>query len=213
MKSIFLPLYLLIILFSSCGNDTKQNLGDTTQRVTENKLPINEYIKKFNLIQLPFYFKGWNGNNIENKKLSEIDKASIDTLFFHGSNDEIIYKYGLLSDTSNFYSLLYFGQAEEIYPILITYSKTGQFINKETLIVNGCGSDCGLTYCSYSAVIRKDYSIYLADTAKYEGVCDSLGNYFPDSDTTFINSKNGLVDKSGSIILEKEIKQAIKNSQ
>ena len=212
MKSVVLGLLLLTVLLTSCGSDNKENVNTTTKATTEQKLPTVDYIQKFRTVQLPFYFKAWNGNIIDKKNLFEIDKHSIDTLFFKGENDDILYGYGLLADTSNFYSLLYFGQAEELYPILVTYSKSGQLINKETLIVNGCGPDCGLTYCSYSALIKKDYSIYLADTAKYQGICDSLGNFLPNSDSMFVNSKNGLVDKNGYIKLDKEKRQATKNS-
>jgi hypothetical protein len=201
-----------LTIFFSCKEETKTNINDKTQIISENKLPIRDYIKKFNFIELPFYFIGWNRNNIDTKNIFTIDKKSIDTLFFTGDNDDVLMGYGLLSDTTNFYSIIYFGQAEEIYPILVTYSKSGQFINKETLVVNGCGSDCGLTYCSNSALIRKDYSIYLADTSKYEGICDSLNNYLPNSDSIFVNFKHGLVDQSGLIKLGKEIRKATKNS-
>jgi len=211
---LYLSIFLLLtIVFVSCNNNgSNQNNSDTSQLSITQKLPINDYIKKFTLVDLPFYFKGWNGNNIDDNKLFPIDKHSIDTLFFKGENEDIIFRYGLLADTTNYYSLIYFGKAEEKYPILVTYSKSGQLISKETLVVNGCGPDCGLTYCSYSALIRKDFSIYLADTAKYEGICDSLGNYLPNSDSTFVNSKIGLVDKNGFIKLDKEKRQATKNS-
>jgi hypothetical protein len=97
--------------------------------------------------------------------------------------------------------------------MLATYSKSGRLISKSILLVNGCGSDCGLKYCSYSALIRKDFSLYIADTAKYEGMCDSVGNYSPNSDSTFINSKIGKIDKSGNIKLNAETRQRIKNSR
>lgn len=212
MKLYSIIFLLSIVELASCNNNDKnQNINDTSQLSSTQKLPINNYIKKFTLVDLPFYFKGWNGNNIDRNKLFPIDKYSIDTLFFKGENDDIIFRYGLLSDTENFYSLLYFGQAEEIYPILVTYSKSGQLISKENLIVNGCGPDCGLTYCSYSALIQKDYSIYLADTAKYEGICDNFGNYLPNSDSTFVISKIGFIDKNGVIKLKNEKRQATKN--
>jgi hypothetical protein len=204
-------LLLFILLLSSCNNDNKQKTISTEEN--EKGLPINDYIRKFTVIQLPFYFNGWNGYNIDTSKFFTISQKSIDTLFYKIENDEIVYGYGLLADTSNYYSLLYFGQADDIYPMLATYSKKGQLISKSNLLVNGCGSDCGLKYCSYSALIKKDFSIYIADTAKYEGICDSLGNYSPNSDSTFINSKTGKIDKSGNIKLEAETRQSIKNSR
>lgn len=213
MKAVYLALIMSMIVMISCNSgNNSENINDTTKPTKFQNFSISDYIKKFQLVQLPFYFKGGNGSNIDNEKLFQIDKNSIDSLFFKGDNDDELFGYGLLSDTSKFYTLLYFGQAEDLYPILVTYSKKGRIISKETLIVHGCGSDCGLTYCSYSALLRKNLSIYLADTAKYKGICDSLGNFLPNSKTTFINSISGNIDSSGKIKLDKEKKEEIKNS-
>ena len=213
MKLSFFNLLLFILFLSSCNNDNKQKSISTEENEKGQALPINDYIRKFSVIQLPFYFNGWNGYNIDTSKFFAINQKSIDTLFYKLENDEIVYGYGLLADTSNYYSLLYFGQGDDVYPMLATYSKKGQLISKSNLLVNGCGSDCGLKYCSYSALIKKDFSIYIADTAKYEGMCDSLGNYLPNNDSTFINSKTGKIDKSGNIKLDAETRQRIKNSR
>jgi len=208
-----LSIISLTILFFSCTNNNNQNLIRTEKLTTVRNSSFDNYIKKFHLLSLPFFFTGSMGSNIDSTHLFQIKKQSADSLFFTGVNDETIYGYGMLADTTDFYSLVYFGQAEDIYPILVTYSKEGKLISKETLIVHGCGSDCGLTYCSYSALIRNDYSIYLADTTKYEGICDSVGKYLPNSDSTFINSKIGQVDKRGNVKLGLEVRQAINNSR
>ena len=209
MKSLFSFLLFFSIVLISCKSENKKNAIDTTPNINEQKLSIKDYIKKFKLIQFPFYF---NNENIDRNQLFELSKNSNDTLFYKFENEDKVYGYGILEDTTNYYSLIYFGVAEGLYPVLCTYSKGGQMINKEILIVHGCGSDCGLRYCSYSVIIKKDYSIYLADTLKYEGTCDSLGNYLPNSgDSTFINSKTGLVDKSGNIKVDPEKVQRFKN--
>ena len=134
---------------------------------------------------------------------------STDSLFYK-REDGPVYGYALLADTSKFYSLIYFGTAEDIYPVLVTFSKTGKQLNKETLIVHGCGSDCGLKYCSYTAQINKDLGIYIADTLKYEGMCDSADHFNPNSDSTFIFAKTGQVDRSGTIKLGEETTQRFK---
>ena len=204
-------LFLILTIVSSCtNNDNKKKSNDSVEFSTNRNLLIRDYAKKFHSIDLPFVF--WSAASIDKGKLFKLDKNSNDTLFFTGDNDEIIYGYGLLSDTTHFYSFLYFGQSDEIYPILVNYSKAGQLIDKATLIVNGCGSDCGLTYCSYSALIGQDFSIYIGDTAKYDGVCDNSGDYLPDSDSTFINSKLGRFDKTGRIKFSAVKRHALKNS-
>jgi hypothetical protein len=204
MKNTIFSLLFLLILFISCHND--RQIGNSDQNA-----PIKEYIKKFSILDLPFFFKGY-GNYIDQKKLFKIDVKSVDSLFFKGENDDELYGYGLLADTSKFYPIIYFAQGEDMYPILVTYSKTGEFISKETLIVNGCGPDCGLTYCSYTALIKKDLSIYLADTTIYKGICDSIGNFLPNSNSTFVNSKIGLVNPKGKILIEPELIKKTKNS-
>jgi hypothetical protein len=92
--------------------------------------------------------------------------------------------------------------------VIYTWSKNGKLLSKEPLLVHGCGSDCGLKYCSFTAHIEKDFSIYIADTSRYEGTCDSSGNYI-EGDSTFIYSKTGSINKSGIIKLNEEQEQRI----
>gem|GEM_PF-1653056 len=217
MKQTISILFSIITLFSSCNNDKKAKTADNGQNAIVETLPIRNFIKKFQTIQLPFYFKGWNGNNIDKSKLFALDFKTTDSLFFskQGIQKEIdvtIYGYGLLADTTNFYSLIYFEQGEEIYPIICTYSKQGQLISNQSLLVYGCGSDCGLSYCSYAAKINKDYSIYFADTLKYDYDCDSLGNPIPNTDSTFIHSRIGKIDKSGRVNVGEIVNTTKKNS-
>ncbi len=191
MKLTLITSIVFIILLAACN----------TSNTTSIKRPINNYIKKFKIIQLPFYF---NASNIDTSNLFLIDKYNNDTLFYKTLNENIVYGCGLLADTSNYYSLLYLGQSENLYPILVTYTKYGDLISQTNLLVRGCGSDCGLSYCSYSAKISKDLNIYIADTLKYEAICDKLGKFLPNSDSTFIYSKTGKIDNNGMIIMSEE---------
>ena len=208
MKSLITASLLLTIIFISCKSENKKNIADTTQNNSELKLPVEDYIKRFKLLQLPFFV--CNGN-IDRNHLFVLNQNSIDTLFYNFKNVDKVYGYGILVDTTNYYSLIYFGVADDLFPILCTYSKSGKLIKKEILGVGGCGTDCGMTYCSSSALIRKDYSIYLADTSKYQGICDSVGNYLPNSDSTFIISRIGVIDRKGQIKFEKEKRESFKN--
>jgi len=71
-----------------------------------------------------------------------------------------------------------------------------------------------LFICLYScnARIDKHLNIYITDTAKYEGICDSTGKYVPNSDTTFIYSKTGRVDGTGKIKFGNEVVQKNRNT-
>ncbi|OQP65262.1 hypothetical protein A3860_16460 [Niastella vici] len=212
---IILPVFLVI--FYSCSNSTKPapvsaTTPDAAGAVinTKEELPIKDFIKKFKVVPFPFYYLGWARNEYYRNQSFKLKKNSTDTLFFKMEPDAPVYGYALLADTSKFYSLIYFGTGEEIYPILVTYSKTGRQLSQETLLVHGCGSDCGLKYCSYTAQIDKDLRVYIADTLKYDGMCDSTGNYKPDSDSTFVFAKRGQVDEAGTIKLGEEATQSFK---
>ena len=123
-----------------------------------------------------------------------------------------IYCYGLLSDTTDFYSLIYFVPADSYYPVLATYDKSGKLISQESLLVSGCGSDCGLVYCSSTGVINKDLSLFCADTVKYNFHCDTLGEPVPSSGMTYSIVKKGKVKRDGKIELGKEVRTETKNS-
>jgi hypothetical protein len=198
-----LALSIVVVFFSSCSNDNEKKLSDTASPV------FRSYLSKFKVIEMPFYFNGWDGNSLDTKKLFLLDSSSNDKLFFLDRNNTFTWGYGMLPDTSKYYSLIYFGMSEEKFPILATYSKQGKLIDHSSLVVHGCGSDCGLSYCSFSARISNNLSIVLSDTLKYEGTCDNLGMK-PNSDTTFINVINGTIDDNGFIKLGKETNQKIK---
>jgi hypothetical protein len=200
-------IWILFLALVSCNNPDQQAAG------TVSNLPIQMFLSKFKTIQLPFYFTGWDNANINKEQLWTMNFRSNDSLFLKPENGETIYGYGLLSDTSQFYAVVYFAQGEDIYPIVATYTKHGQLINKQTLLARGCGSDCGQVYCSYSARINSTYQLYVADTIKYQGICDTSGNYLPNSDTTYIVERKGQINTNGLIILGPETQSNHKGIQ
>lgn len=204
MKQLIAP-FVLFVLFS-CGSEPKPANDVVVTKEEQPVLPIREFIKKFRIIQPPFYYLGGNVDNNYEKQLFELKKNSIDTLFYNQPYDVPVYGYGMLADTSNFYSVILFHTADNLYPVLYTYSKAGKLLSEESLVARGCGSDCGLRYCSSTAHIGKDLSIYIADTVYYEGMCDSTGKYTA-GDSTFIYSKAGSIDKSGKIKMSEELEQ------
>lgn len=205
MKQFIFYLVFLFVLYA-CGNAPKSTNASAVVKNEQPSLPIRDFIKKFRIIQPPFYYLGWMENDRYLRKSFVLKKNSIDTLFHKLPDDLPVYGYGMLADTSAFYSLIYFETADDNYPVLVTYSKNGQQISEQGMVVRSCGSDCGLKYCSYTAQIDKNYSIYLADTVHYEGMCDSAGNYTV-GDSTFIYSKTGVIEKNGIIKLNEEVEQ------
>jgi hypothetical protein len=204
MKKHFYIILLSMFLLS-CNGDSPS--AEKSAGISKEELPIKTFIRKLRSVELPFYFRGGTDDSFDESKLTQLNKNSGDTLFFMPGEGSNVYVYGLVGDTTNFYSVLYFERTEDIYPILVTFSKTGRELSKETLVVNGCGSDCGLVYCSYTARLDKNLNISIADTAKYEGICDSNGDYLPNTDTTYIYSKSGKVKDNGIITFGNELLQ------
>ena len=212
MKSLLPILLFGLLLLSSCRDNKNETETQVVQLDKKQTTPFNEFLRKFQITQLPFYYKGWIDENIDISKLATLDQKSNDTLFFN-INDENIKCYGILADTTNFYSLIYFKIGDAPVPILATYSKIGQLLDRQDLLCNGCGSDCGLLYCSYTAQIKKTLDIYIADTAIYNGLCDSLQeDIIKKIDSTFIEYKVGKIDVNGKIVLGQTQNVRKKNS-
>ena len=163
------------------------------------------FLKKFKIIELPFVYRNVDfKGNFDLDKMQSIDAKSNDTLFVKTDYSEGIKCFGILPDTSNFFSLIYFYPADSYYPQLITYDKKGKQIDQTPLIVNGCGSGCGLQYCSETGIINKDLSIFCADTLVWEYFCDSLSEPIPNSDIIWINSKTGKLTNNGKLKMTDE---------
>jgi hypothetical protein len=196
MRPLSIFLFTLLLL-ASC-NSKKQNDNLTSKAESPQTILFRDYLKKFKIIQLPFYYKGWTDESIDVSKLATLDRHSSDTLFFD-INDNNIKCYGILGDTTRYLGLIYFKIGDAPVPILATYSKAGRLLDKQELLCYGCGSDCGLKYCSYTAQINKGFKIYIADTLIYDGMCDSTENIIPNTDSTFINYKVGEIGMNGKI--------------
>ena len=189
---------LTLILVCSCNN-TKRKTMQTTQ---PESTAFKTFLQKFKPIDLPFiYRETYSSTSVDINNLPKLDSNSSDTLFMKSEFPDETHCYGILTDTTNFYSLIYFFPADTHYPVLATYTKTGKLIDKTDLLVNGCGSDAGLTYCSSTSIINKDLTVFCADTLKYDFICDSVGEKIPNSGEILIDTKKGRLTRSGKIIM------------
>ena len=145
--------------------------------------------------------------------MPSFDVKSIDTLFVKTAYSEGIKCFGFLPDTSKFFSLIYFYPADSYYPHLITYDRKGKQIDQTSLIVNGCGGDCGLQYCSETCIINNDLSILCADTVIWEYFCDSLAQPIPNSGIVWINTKKGKLTYNGKLKMTGDKHEEKKNSR
>ncbi|RDC63660.1 hypothetical protein [Adhaeribacter pallidiroseus] len=182
-------------------------VNTTDKKALERKQLFNLFLKKFNRVSLPYKYK-WTSDTerISFSENAKLNKNSADTLFARTDYFSETYCYGFLSDTSKFYALLYFFPADDYYPVLATYTKSGDFINQEPLTVNGCGSDCGLRYCSQTVVLDKNLFIKSTDSIRYDFHCDDEGNPMKDSGLSIVELKSGQLNKNGKIDMGKEIR-------
>lgn len=132
---------------------------------------FREFAGKFDKITLPYTYRltTKTGGNIS--KLALLDKNSPDTQFIKTPFPDDTFCLGMISDTSNFYALIYFFPGYYYYPVLATYTKTGRFINQKPLTVTSCDSTCGLRYCSQTVELGPDFSIKSIDSIYFNTDC------------------------------------------
>jgi len=207
MKNITLILTALFLF--SCNNTTTEKQTSNAPSDT-----FRQFLRKFKIIDLPFVYRYVDfKENFDLDKMPSIDIKSIDTLFIKKGYPEGIKFYSILPDTSKFFSLIYFYPADSYYPILVTYDKKGKQIDETALIVNGCGGDCGLQYCSSTGIINNDLSIFCADTLVWEYFCDSLSQPIPNSDIVWIDSKTGKLTNNGKLKMTNDKHEEKKNNR
>lgn len=203
----FLFILTCLVLFA-CNTGEKEDPDMSVQSGT-----FRVFLKKFKTIDLPFIFRYGNvGDTLDFDAMPAIDPNSTDSIFVKETDRNSIKCYGMLKDTTKFFSLIYFYPADSYYPMLVTYDKQGNMIDKTSLIVNGCGGDCGLEYCSETGIIHPDLTIACVDTVKWKFSCDSLGEPIPDSDSVWVDSKNGKIKKNGKLLIQKEKQQKYRES-
>jgi len=201
-----LTTFLSTLFLFSCHNKVAEKKTYNAQPDT-----FRQFLKKFTIIDLPFIFRYVDYiENFDLDKMVGIDPKSNDTLYIKADYLDGIKCFGILPDTSKFFSLIFFYPADNYYPMLATYNKYGILLDQTNLIVNGCGGDCGITYCSETGIVNKDLTIYCADSINYEYQCDSLGQPIPNSDIVLINSKIGTLTENGNLNLTDDKHEEIK---
>lgn len=170
------------------------------------------FLNKFKILSLPLAIRSDGNAGIEVTGLERLNEQSNDTLFAKADYFNESYCYGMLPDTTSFYTLIFYHPAAEYYPVVATYSKTGFLISQESLFHGACGSDCGLISCSMTGIISKDFSLHGVDSIYYEYECDSTYAPIPNTGEIIVISKNGKIDKKGVISMSEEKEQRIKTN-
>ena len=162
---------------------------------------FRSFINKFKPVKLPLTISIYS---ITVKDLIQVDDKSSDTLFIKG-NESI---YEILNDTTDFYYLITCQPADAYVPILNIYNKKGEKLSSESLVVRGCGGGPGIEYCSSTAIIKNDLTIYCADTTKsFE--YDSIMRPIPNSRQVICLYKDGKINPDGTINMSDEKRKKI----
>jgi hypothetical protein len=193
MRNIIIIVAAALMLSCKNGNSVQQTPDFLSAT-------FRQFSKKFKLIELPFVYRNVQFvENIDIENLQPLDIESNDTLFIKTDYWDGIKCYGMLSDTSKFFSLILFFPADSYYPVLATYDKGGKLIDQTKLIVTGYGADCGLEYYSSTGIVNKDLTIFCTDTVKWEYFCDPTGEPVPNSGVNWINTKYGSLTSDGTL--------------
>lgn len=205
LSTIFVILVTTIIL--GCGDTNKGSVenNDNDSINIENKFPaVNDefkgYLDNFKKIELPIILKSCN--------ISLDGYKKFDGKNFGEYAEEYSLAYGQIPTNGNYIATITLGAADCYLPVLTTYKLNGQVIDRKTIAIGGCGSDCGFS-CEEFMTIRKDFSFYTSDTISTYS-CDSLFQEIPGTYEYYVVYMKGKLLKTGKIEMSKEIKQPLK---
>jgi len=179
--------------------------------------PFRKFIKKFKPLHLPSTFRTSLGAQAsassptfeELNGLPEYDGKSNDTLFMKDFGPQTVY-YGMLPDTSNYFGLvLLLKGAEGLPAVLVTFDKSGKQISQLNLYCGNCMASMEIGWCSSTATLKNDLTIYSVDTIQQIkrdnslNVIDSTAEYY----TKYINGK---ISSDGKINMSAEQRKNLK---
>ena len=185
------------VFFASCAPAAPKISPEEMAR----RQAFSALLKKFKPIGYPVHLRTLD---MSMDNVPQLDFKSADTLFLK-TEEGMLWCYGLLPDTSQYYALLYFTPADVSQPALATFTKTGVKISDTHIAVGGCGSDCGFE-CNETVWIKNDRSIYSADSITTND-CDDNGNVIPGTTKKYVVYKTGMLEQSGKITLTEEMKK------
>src|SRR5665213_2960096 len=103
-------LLILTMFFVACNNVEKSK--EEIKPTQENS--FQKFVKKFKPLNLPYKYYSVFGEDPDFSKMNPLDTTSIDTLFVSDiRHQDKIYCDGYLSDTSVFYSFIFYYPAQQ----------------------------------------------------------------------------------------------------
>lgn len=197
---------ILLYLLTGCSVKTDLAHDKVTKVDTVSVIDNNEFIEflsTLDKVELPVTIKGCGDANAGKRILEKGKEASTDNSYFENYH----HPFGQISTNGNYSAIITFGLADCLIPQLITFDKNGKQIDKKSIAIGYCGSDCGYS-CSEFMMIDKDFILYTSDTIQsYD--CDSLGNELPETAEHYVIYKRGKLMTSGQIELTEELRKGL----
>jgi hypothetical protein len=210
IKSIILIFTISISVSCQTKKDIENGVADNIEnedklsKIQSTAFPaVNEefssYLENFKKTDLPIYIKGCRERT---KGLIEFDGIR-----FKQFNEDYSYSYRQIPTNGKFVATITLGVADCYLPVLTTYKLNGKIIDRKTIAIGYCGSDCGYS-CEEFMTITNDFKLYTSDTVStYE--CDSLGLEIPGTYEHYVIYKEGKLLTDGKIQLTDEIKKPL----
>jgi hypothetical protein len=198
-------LLILLGVLQSCSNSPSRTNKSSSyvQSVSlKPNLEFTKFLKKFKALSFPLTIESLKIRVDSSRKLN-----SKDNIFIKSQYPDEIYAYGMLSDTSDTFKIIWLQPAEMEVPVLTIFTKSGKKISEEYLGVGQCGSDCGFS-CNEIIKLGKDLSIFSADSIQYNN-CDTNGNETGNI-KKYVLYKTGRILNSGKITMSNVLKRPIK---
>ena len=207
-KIIFQILTLIVLI--GCGQTKNESTTDILSNKPKKQIKFTSvdndflnYLDNFKKVELPIFIKGCE---ISSEGLKQFDGKK-----FKKYAEEYELAYGQIPTNGKYLATITLGAADCYLPVLTTYKLNGQVIDKKTIAIGGCGSDCGFS-CEEFMTLKKDFSFYTSDTIS-SFRCDSLGNEKPGTYEYYLIYIKGKLLSNGKIIMTNEIKQILNESK
>ncbi|QIP12739.1 hypothetical protein G8759_08930 [Spirosoma aureum] len=193
----YVRIIVLTSLFftSSCSTNTSTDQTKSIPETAKGKA-FHKFLQKFRVLALPMEIR--STADFSPEIFPATDPNSTDTLFINNP-DTPNRCFGILPDTATVYRVVWLAPAEIYRVMLSTFTKSGEKISERQLAIGACGDDCGFS-CTETLLIRKDYTIYSADSI-VSGECNDDGKVIPGTTHRYVKAITGKVLNNGKIEL------------
>jgi hypothetical protein len=195
MKNYILGILLLALSICSCFQTNQIKSESGMLRLNH----IRHIIKISGFVKLPLRF------DTQNVLVSNylIDLKGADSLIFNSIDRNFI---GFLPDTTNYYACLFYEIGDILYPYIMTISKQGAIIDRQSICAGQCIDHVPVDVISCYDSVSLNKELNIKSVNKIIGtveIIDTLTNTNKTINICNMWTVNGILDKNGKIILNR----------